>query len=220
MPLDGRGPDVLALGSREGAHRDDDALALALGGCHGRGAVVVGDPHAGVHRLVGSQAHVAGTVAPVRVGHPALERGHELVEVVRAPFGEGAPGPQAGVLPAELVPVLEPGGGVGGPPHPWVLDVGVVGRAVPPDEDAVDAVAEDAQGAAVLDPGTGLEHRVHLAEERVARPRGRDPQREGLLARERAGRERGVQGAVAVGVELVDDVGAGVEPVLEGGVGD
>ena len=181
--------------------------------------MVVGDPHAGVHRLVGPQAHVAGAGAPVGVGHPALELLDELVEVIRAPLGEGTPGPQARVLLAELLAVLEPGGGVGGAPHRGVLDVGVVGRAEPPDERAVDPVAVDAQGAAVLELARpGLHDRVHLVEERAHGTRGRDPQREGLLARERAGRERRVQGAVAVGVELVDDVGAGVEPVLERGV--
>ena len=72
---------------------------------------------------------------------------------------------------------------------------------------------------AVLAPGTGLADRVHLTEERVTRSCGRDPQGEGLLAREGAGRERGVQGAVAVGVELVDDVGGRIEPVLERGIG-
>jgi hypothetical protein len=59
---------------------------------------------------------------------------------------------------------------------------------------------------------------VHLAEEGVTGAGRRDPQGEGLLAREGPRRERRVQGAVTVGVELVDDVRARVKAVLERGV--
>jgi hypothetical protein len=127
------------------------SLGLPLGGRHGCRPVVAGDADAGIQGLVGPQAHVPGAGAPVLVGHPAQELFDELVEVVRAPLGEGAAGTQAGVLLAELAAVLEPGRRVGGAPDDWVVRVAVVGRAIPPDERAVDPAAVDAQGAAVLE---------------------------------------------------------------------
>ena len=106
------------------------------------------------------------------------------------------------------------------PPHVGVLDIRVVGCPVPPDQRAVDAITVDAQGATVLRLPLAAGHdAVHLGEERARGPGGRDPQRERLLPCERARGQGGVEGAITVGMELVDDVGTGVEPVLEGGIG-
>ena len=80
-----------------------------------------------------------------------------------------------------------------------------------------DPVAVDEQRAPVLELAGSGEHRVEeLGEDALAGHAGRrDPEREGLLAGAGAGREGGVELGGLVGVELVDDVGRGVEAVLE-----
>ena len=158
---------------------------------------------------------------PRAVAEPGVLEPDELVEVVAAPLEERAAGPKARELGAQVLAVVEPGDGVRGVPDRGVLDVRVAGSAVPVDEGAVDPVAVDEQRAPVLELAGSGEHRLEqLGEDALAGHAGRrDPEREGLLAGAGAGRERGVELGGLVGVELVDDVGRGVEAVLERGVG-
>ena len=193
------------------ALRDRDRALLAAR------ALVDADPDR--ERRVERQ--VAGRVAPGAVAEPGVLEADELVEVVAAPLEERAASPKPRELGAQVLAVVEPGDRVRGVPDRGVLDVRVARRAVPVDEGAVDAVAVDEERAAVLELAGSGEHRLEqLGEDALAGDAGgRDPERERLLAGAGAGRERGVQLGGLVGVELVDDVGRGVEAVLEGGVG-
>ncbi len=62
-------------------------------------------------------------------------------------------------------------------------------------------------------PGPSRHDAHEVVQEGARATRGRDPEREWLLPREGARGERGVERAVAMGMQLVDDVGRRVEAI-------